>query len=85
MRKTITYAKLHGTDAFIPEVGGLGTTLPPVNKTMELKMYAGTNGLELVIAYKGHPIECLIPWANVQICKYGPMEVIMPEAVKKAK
>lgn len=67
-QRQVTYVKLHGGDAFVPGIGGLGTTLPPTGKSLELRMYHGSEGVEMVINNK---IETLIPWANIQIVVYA--------------
>lgn len=88
MRKVV-YAKLQGTDAFIPGVGGLGTTLPPNNKSIGLEMYDVGDKLLLRISSKGsgqrlNPgepgvkngvLEAFVPITNVQVAVYAePLE-----------
>lgn len=72
--KRVTYAKLQGTDAFIPGIGGVGTTLPPTGKTLkDLKMFDNGEGI-LIIQLKGavgQPIEAGVPLTNVQILVYA--------------
>ena len=67
--RKITYVKLHGSDAFIPGVGGLGTTLPPQAKTLTLRMHHTDVGVYLNI--NNGKSEAVIPWANVQLVVYG--------------
>lgn len=65
--RTVTYVKLHGTEAFIPGIGGLGTTLPSPNKSLNVHMEHTEAGLYIQINNK---VEITIPWANVQLAVY---------------
>lgn len=68
--KRAVYAKLQGTDAFVPGLGGLGTTLPPANKSFkEFEMYWSAGDALYVNITSLHNIkyEAVIPSANVQI------------------
>lgn len=82
MRKVVTYAKLQNTDAFIPGIGGLGNTLPPSHKSLDLKMYEDTDEpgkLFVEATFKGLTTKAGVPLGNVQIMVYAP------EAPKKEK
>lgn len=72
--REIKYAKLQGTNAFTPESGPLGDTLPPTNKTVDLKMFDMGDKLLLRMKWKGKPIEAFIPMTNVQIAVYAEPE-----------
>lgn len=70
MRK-LNYVKLHGGDAFIPGIGGLGSTLPSQSKTLDMVMFASEAGVCLSVNGR----DAFIPWANVQLAVYeGPSE-----------
>lgn len=69
-KRKVAYAKLHGTEAFIPGVGQIGSTLPPTNKSMELTMYYTELGLEYTIQHGGKRYEGAFPSANLQIVVY---------------
>jgi len=80
MRK-ISYAKLQGLDAFIPGIGGLGSTLPPLNKTIvDFAMYDGGTNLILVARNGNKRVEAAIPMMNVQVFVYD--EPSNPAATK---
>ncbi len=66
MRRRVTYVKLQGADTFLPGFGGLGSTLPPTNKTISgLNMYYDSETPTLlIIEIKGK--EYFVPLANVQ-------------------
>lgn len=71
--KTVTYAKLHGGDAFLPGIGGLTATLPPTNKTINLKMYLANDSdsfLTLEADFKGTKVYGAVPLANVQVMTF---------------
>lgn len=68
MKRQATYAKLHGTDAFIPGLGGLGNTLPPTKSFKDFKMFWTGDCLYLeMIALTGVKYEAAVPAANVQV------------------
>lgn len=64
--RRLNYVKLHGGDAFIPGIGGLGSTLPSQSKTLDIKMYASDSGVCLYVNGR----DAFIPWANVQLAVY---------------
>lgn len=66
-KREVVYAKLQGTDAFIPGLGGLGNTLPPTMKALKLKMYEV--GDRLLIEVNGK--KAFIPLTNVQVGVYA--------------
>lgn len=68
--RRIKYLKLHGGDAFIPGIGGLGNTLPSPSKSLDLNMTHSEQGVYIVI--NKTKAFCLIPWANVQLAEYLP-------------
>lgn len=68
--RIVTYAKLHGGDAFIPGMGNVGSTLPPTNKAWDLKMYYTPDGLKLSVS--GGKIEAMVPLANIQLVVFAP-------------
>lgn len=76
MKKQVTYAKLHGGDAFIPGIGGIGNTLDPLNraagnKTVDMTLYYTEYGLEWTFYRAGKKYEGVFPAANVQIVVYA--------------
>jgi hypothetical protein len=75
MKRTVTYAKLHGGDAFIPGVGAFGNTLPSQSKTLgDLKMWWTSEGLEFSLVNKGTKHTGIFPQANLQLVVFGPEE-----------
>ena len=77
MRRPVNHARLHGGDAFVPTIGGLGSTLPPTTKNYNMTMFLTDLGLLVKIK----EIESLIPLANIQLMVFsGP-----DEDVKKTK
>ncbi len=71
MHKNISYARLQ-TEAYLPQVGGLGTVFPPNQGSKTLK--------DLTMAYEGHTLsisfeylnlkhEILVPMGNVVLMK----------------
>lgn len=80
MRKVIR-AKLHDLQIVLPGVGTLGNDLPLKNKTLDLTMVEGPNGIE--IAIKGTPGVAIIPYANIQMYVTAVEEAVV--AKKSAK
>ena len=73
--KQVTYAKLHGTDAFVPGFGNIGTTLDGVGgnvggKRVELGLWYSTLGLEFSIGHNGKLYQGVFPHANVQLAVF---------------
>lgn len=66
MKKTVNYVKLQGTDTFIPGIGGLGSTLPPASKTVNLKMWVDSE-FPTILFLTVNGRDSFIPLANVQI------------------
>lgn len=64
------YVKFHGMDVVIPGIGSLGTTMPPTNKTVKLRMYE--TALGVLLSFNNGSIESVVPWANVQLATYAP-------------
>lgn len=81
MLKKVKYARLH-TGIFIPDVGDLGSTLPPKNKTFDLDMsYGELDGLEgLHIVCKGQAL--IVPPGNISLCVFAPETKVAPKAGK---
>ena len=79
--RTITYAKLHGGDAFVPGVGGLGNTLPTQSKTLNnFQMFHTDNGVLVTFVNLNKRYDVVIPWANVQVAVYGPANKVCEES-----
>lgn len=70
MKRTITRARIHDLQVVVPGVGGLEKDLPLKNKTLDMAMEEGLNGIELII--KGVPGVTVIPYANVQVYFTAP-------------
>lgn len=68
--RKVTYAKLHAGCFVGGSAGDLGSTLPPMNKTLSLSMFTTAEGLFI----NANGVEAIIPWANVQVAKLGPEE-----------
>lgn len=82
--RKIKYVKLHGGDAFIPGIGGLGSTLPPQNKALNMVMTHTREGVHVNVL--NGKSEAIIPWANIQLAAYLPEEklaVVAPKPVVK--
>lgn len=76
MRKVV-YAKLQGTDAFIPGFGAFGTTLGgegPKSKTYEVVMFESGDKLLLNLTRNGQTYRAFVPLTNVQIALYADEE-----------
>lgn len=71
MRRTVTYVKLQGTDAFLPGIGSFGNTLPPMSKKLDIKMFIDDRFPTLLFVQVGRR-ESFIPLANVQIAEIVP-------------
>lgn len=67
--RTVVYAKVH-QDIFVPGLGGLGVTLPPQNKTLNLKMFWEDGALLLVANGR----EIIVPQGNIVLAVLGPKE-----------
>lgn len=66
--RKITYAKLQNTDAFVPTIGALGSTLPPLNKSFPITMVHTEAGLYVNVS--NGKAEVIVPWGNVQLAVY---------------
>jgi hypothetical protein len=62
--RLVKYAKLH-QNLFIPGIGDLTTTLPPVNKSGKFEMRLFDSGLLIDITVKGVKEIALIPYGNI--------------------
>lgn len=69
--RSVTYAKTHA-DIFIPGIGSLTQTLPPMNKNIQLEMFLTPEGLLIQAMHMGRRAEALVPHANVVLCVLGP-------------
>ena len=70
MRRYIKYAKLQGTDAFVPGIGGLGTTLPVVNKSFKtFSMYIDSEFPNFMTVEMNTTV-ALVPLTNIQIAVF---------------
>lgn len=81
MRRQVKYAKLHGGDAFIPGIGGLGSTLPPQSKTLNLKMFIDSD-FPTVLLVEINGQDHFVPLANIQIGSLYPEETKAAAAPK---
>lgn len=70
MREVVTYVKFHGSDAFIPGVGNVGSTLPNNTKSMDLLMHY-TSGEQVIRARVNGRTLC-IPLGSVQLFLTAP-------------
>ena len=64
MARKVTYVKLRST-VHIPNVGEFPSTLPPLNKHLNLDMTAEANGL--VVVFKDQGVTGFIPYENVSV------------------
>ena len=84
-KRRVAYAKLHDTDAFIPGVGGLGNTLPPTSKNLNMTMWRENGGdLEFEILLGGRKIEGAIPAATVKVVTYVSEPTIVKTSEKNS-
>jgi hypothetical protein len=69
MPRLIKYVKLHGKEAFYPDVGSLGDTLPPFGKSFKsFQMSHTPEGVLLELTTNlGKNVDVIVPWANVQV------------------
>lgn len=70
-KRQVVYAKTH-SNIFVPGIGEMTQTLPPANKTVELKMFLTSEGLVLDAARNGVKVEILIPHTNVALMVLAP-------------
>ncbi len=86
MRK-VKYARLQGTEAFLPEFGIFGTTLGDPNKKANyaVEMFEDGDKLLLKLTRAGKTVEAFVPLTNVQIAQYEDEAPAAAKAsVKKA-
>jgi len=62
--RKVTYVKLKAT-VHIPNVGEFPSTLPPLNKYIELDMIAEANGI--LVNFVDKKIKGFIPYENVSV------------------
>lgn len=68
-RRLIKFAKLHGTNCFVPGIGDLGSTFPPKDKTFaSFSMYIENDKLWIDLSQRdGRKHSVFVPIANVQV------------------
>lgn len=79
----VLYAKTH-SNVFVPGAADLGTTIPPVGKTLvDLQMETNANdSLQVTFKYNSKTFTLLIPSAMIQVMSIAP-EVKAP--IKSSK
>lgn len=81
MKRQVILVKFHDLLVTLPGVGSLGNELPLKTKSLDLQMFEGPTGIELII--KGVKGVNVIPYANVKLYTLAP-EVVL-EAATEAK
>lgn len=82
MSRKVIYAKVH-LEVFIPEIGTLGSVLPPQNKVLpSLEMYYdGNEGLLITCKTKaGKTVSAIIPPSSVALLQVEPTKEIKPKS-----
>ncbi len=70
MRRYVKYAKLQGTDAFLPVLGNIGSTLPPLNKNIPgLEMFIDSE-FPNFLTVKTPTVEAMVPLTNIQVAEF---------------
>jgi hypothetical protein len=77
--------KLQGTEAFLPGIGHLGTSLPPTNKSLPgLKMYIDSE-FPAFVTVETTTAVAMVPLTNIQVAQFEKEVVTVVESSNSAE